>query len=58
MNDILLSNSNADTLERLFEEVKKALLNGDYKLLPKNTKRRFYQLGETDSKLLMTFKNC
>ena len=36
MDDILFSDSNADTLERMFEEVKKGYLNRDYKLFLKN----------------------
>ena len=38
MDDILLSDSNAGTLERMFEEVK-FCPNRDYKLLPKKHKK-------------------
>ena len=44
MDNILLSDSNIDTLERTFEEVKKALPKCELQiLLKKNAERRFYQ---------------
>ena len=44
MDDILLSDSNEYTLERMFEEVKKVLPKGGLQIVHKNTERRFYQL--------------
>ena len=78
MDAIFLSDSNAVTLERMFEEVKKVLPKWRLEIAPekKNTERRFCQLsrlqnrfdrkskhkrhklGETNCRLLMTFKDC
>ena len=45
MDGILLSDSNADTSERMFEEVKNVLPKWGLQIAPeKNTKRRFCQL--------------
>ena len=40
--DILLYGSKADTLERMFEEVKKILPCCELQIAPEKTKRRFY----------------
>lgn len=43
MDDILLGDSDSDTLEHMFEEVKKILPCWGLRIAPeKNTKRRFY----------------
>ena len=45
MDDILFFDSNSDTLERMFEEVKKVLPKWGLQIAPeKNTERRFCQL--------------
>ena len=42
MDDILLSDSNADTLERMLEEIKKGLPKRGLKIAPEKTQRRDY----------------
>ena len=70
----MLFDSNADNLEEMFEEVKKVLPRWELQIAPKNTERRLchlgynicyrklehkqHKLGETDYRLLMTFKDC
>ena len=46
MSDILLDVSDADTLEKVFDEVKRILLCWGLQIVTeKNTKKRFYQLS-------------
>ena len=41
MDDILLADSDLDTLEKMFEVVKKIFPSWKVQVAPKNTKRRF-----------------
>ena len=44
MNDIVLSDSNADTLERMFEVVKKALPKWGLQIAPKKYKEEILSI--------------
>ena len=45
MNDILLSDSNTDILERIFEEVKKVLPKWELQIVPEKIQRGYLSIA-------------